>query len=53
MATVETLKYKEELEENQSAVRKMVMDSLDDVKAGKGRDFNEFFDELEKRYQNE
>lgn len=48
MATVETIECKRELEENQKRIRKMVMDSLEDVKAGKGRDFTEFFEELEK-----
>lgn len=52
MAVAEALKYREELEENQRMIRQMVKDSLEDVKAGKGRDYNEFFDELEKRYQN-
>jgi len=30
----------------------MVLESVKDIKAGKGRDYNEFFDELEKRYKN-
>ena len=36
--------------ENQMQVRKMVLESYQDIAAGKGRDCNEFFDELEKRY---
>lgn len=31
---------------------KMVMDSYQDMLAGKGRDCKEFFDELESRYKN-
>ena len=41
-----------EMEENQKIVRKMVMDSYQDMLAGKGRDCKEFFDELESRYKN-
>lgn len=41
-----------EIEENQKIVRKMVMDSYQDMLAGKGRDCKEFFDELESRYKN-
>lgn len=52
MAATDILTYQKELEENQRAVRQMVLDSLEDVRAGKGRDFNEVFDELEKKYQN-
>lgn len=47
MISAEVLAYEKELEENQKAVRQLVLDSLEDVKAGKGRDFNEVFDELE------
>lgn len=46
----EILEYKKETEEYQQQIRKMVMDSYKDISAGKGRDCNEFFDELEKRY---
>lgn len=52
MTSAEMLAYEKELEENQRTVRQMVLDSLEDVRAGKGRDFNEFFDEVEKKYQN-
>lgn len=52
MTSAEVLAYEKELEENQRTVRQMVLDSLEDVRAGKGRDFNEVFDELEKKYQN-
>lgn len=39
-----------DLEENQKFVREMVLDSRKDIEAGKGRDYREFFEELEKRY---
>lgn len=52
MTSAEVLAYEKELEENQKIVRQMVLDSLEDPRAGKGRDFNEVFDELEKKYQN-
>ena len=52
MTSAEMLAYEKELEENQRTVRQMVLDSLEDVRAGTGRDFNEFFDELEQKYQN-
>lgn len=39
-----------ELAENQKAVRKLIMDSYQDMLAGKGRDCKEFFDELEEKY---
>lgn len=42
-----------EMEENKKVVRKMVMDSYQDMLAGKGRDYKDFFDELESRYQND
>ena len=40
------------MEENQKDVRKMVMDSYHDIEKGKGRDYKEFFAELESRYRN-
>ena len=46
------LDYSREIDENQKQVREMVMESYHDIAAGKGRDCNEFFDELEKRYSN-
>ncbi len=52
MTSAEVLAYEKELEENQKIVCQMVLDSLEDARAGKGRDFNEVFDELEKKYQN-
>ena len=37
-------------EENQTAVREVVMESYRDMLDGKGRDHREFFAELEERY---
>lgn len=42
-----------EMEDNQRIVRKMVMDSYQDMLAEKGRDCKDFFDELESRYKND
>lgn len=39
------------MEENQKDVRRMVMDSYLDIERGKGRDYKEFFAELESRYR--
>ena len=39
------------MEKNQKDVRKMVMDSYHDIEKGKGRDYKEFFAELESRYR--
>jgi len=47
------LDYKREVDENQRQVREMVLESYRDIAAEKGRDCNEFFDELEKRYSND
>lgn len=47
------LDYQREIDENQKQIRKMVMESYRDIEAGKGRDCNEFFEELEKRYTND
>ena len=49
----QALDYRREIDENQKQVREMVMESYRDIAAGKGRDCNEFFDELEKRYTND
>lgn len=38
------------MEENQKNVREMVMESYRDMLAGKGRDYKEFFSEMESRY---
>lgn len=49
----QALAYRREIDENQKQVREMVMESYHDIAAGKGRDCNEFFDELEKRYSDD
>lgn len=49
----QVLDYRREIDENQKQIREMVMESYRDIAAGKGRDSNEFFDDLEKRYTNE
>ena len=49
----QVLDYRREIDESQKQVREMVMESYRDIATGKGRDCNEFFDELEKRYANE
>ena len=41
-----------ELEESQKIVREMVLDSYQDMVDGKGRNYKEFFMELEGRYKN-
>lgn len=40
------------MEENQKNVRDMVMESYQDMLAGKGRDYRSFFEEMEGRYKN-
>ncbi len=49
----EVLDYRRKIDENQKQVREMVMESYHDIAAGKGRDCNEFFEELEKRYSDD
>ncbi|MCD8248497.1 MAG: hypothetical protein LUC60_01335 [Lachnospiraceae bacterium] len=44
--------YSTVMEENQKEVRRMVMESYQDMLDGKGRDYKEFFSELESRYKN-
>lgn len=39
-------------DEDQKQIRNMVLESCRDIAAGKGRDCNEFFEELEKRLEN-
>lgn len=48
----QALDYQREKGENQKQIRKMVLESYHDIVAGKGRDCNEFFEELEKRLEN-
>ena len=51
-ATVKKSDIIDAMEENQKEIRKMVMDSYQDIEKGKGRDYKEFFAELESRYRN-
>ena len=50
MSPEQVFEYRREIEENQKQIWEMVMKSYQDIAAGKGRNCNEFFDELEKRY---
>ncbi|MCC8103832.1 MAG: hypothetical protein LIP11_16805 [Clostridiales bacterium] len=43
--------YTAAMEANQKEVRKMVMNSYQDMLDGKGRDYKDFFSELESRYK--
>ena len=52
VANIDVRSYIAEMEENNANVRKMVLDSYQDMKDGKGRDYKEFFAELESRYKN-
>ena len=40
----------EAMKENQKKVREMVMESYRDMQDGQGRDYKEFFTEMESRY---
>ena len=51
-ATIKQTNHATVMEENQKEVRKMVMNSYHDMEQGKGRDYKEFFAELESRYRN-
>ena len=51
-ATIRKSDFISAMEENQKDVRKMVMDSYHDIEKGKGRDYKDFFAELESRYRN-
>lgn len=41
----------ETMQDNQQNVRDMVLDSYQDMLDGKGRDYKEFFAEMESRYK--
>ena len=51
-ATARQAEFIDEMKDNKKDVRKMVMDSYHDIEKGKGRDYKEFFAELESRYEN-
>lgn len=44
------LDYCRDIDENRIQVREMAMESYHDIAAGKGRGYNEIFDELVKKY---
>lgn len=46
----QVLEYSNDVVEIQKQMRDKVLESYKDISLGKGRDCNEFFDELEKRY---
>lgn len=52
VADIDLRAYAAEMEENDANIRKMVLDSFQDMKDGKGRGYKEFFAELESRYKN-
>lgn len=41
-----------DMNENKKNVREMVMESYHDMQMGKGRNYKEFFSEMESRYKN-
>ena len=44
------LEHTKDVDGIQKELREKVLESYKDISLGKGRDCNEFFDELEKRY---
>lgn len=52
MTALEALTHTEDFTENQKAVREMVLDGLRDIDAGRTRNCDEFFKDLENRYLN-
>lgn len=52
MEAVRKVDYEDEVRDSQKVIRDRILESMEDIKAGKGRDHNEFFDELEKKYKN-
>ncbi len=44
--------YKATIEQQQSEVRKMVLEGMDQIQKGNTKDFNEVCDRLEKKYKN-
>lgn len=50
MEAEQVINYERELHEEQETVRNKILESMKDIQDGKGRDYNEFFDELEKKY---
>lgn len=53
MSSAEQLfEYSDKVDDRQEQIREKVLESYKDISLGKGRDYNEFFDDLEKRYRN-
>lgn len=50
MAMTAKQEYEQEYDDNQKAVRNMVIQAIEQVKEGKTKDFDEVFDRLEKKY---
>lgn len=50
MEAEQMINYERELREEQETVRNKILESMKDIQSDKGRDYNEFFDELEKKY---
>ncbi|MBQ6843551.1 MAG: hypothetical protein IJO60_02820 [Agathobacter sp.] len=44
------LEYVNTVDDKQEQIREKVLESYKDISLGKGRDYNEFFEDLEKRY---
>lgn len=47
------LEFVNTVDERQEQIREKVLESYKDISLGKGRDCNEFFDDLEKRYMSD
>lgn len=50
MDAVQIVEYESELREEQETVCNRIVDSMKDIEAGTGKEYNEFFDELERKY---
>ena len=49
----EAAEYNKAVQDNQEVVRDRILESMKDIDTGKGTEYNEFFNELEKKYKNE
>jgi len=50
MALANAIDCEKEYQENQKIIRDRILESMNDIAKGKGRDSDDFFDELENRY---
>lgn len=50
MSLTQQINYDREIDNNKRLVREMVLESYCDISVSKGREGNEFFEKLEKRY---